>query len=352
MPLNRLKIAIVGYNPTKIGGIESFSRSLKTMLEGCDVNFVYEYNEIGTFAIERTDPVLPYNYLSRLCNKISLGFLTQFLIKIKLKKNNYDLFILNSPKYLDLVPDLSKTILVQHTSVDNWWYSKFKFNQKEKLLSLSKKVYKIISLSEKEKKALIEKFNYSENLLLTINMINELPLLRNKKNEVKRLIMLTRFQNEIKRVDLAISAMKLLPEYKLDIYGSGKDKKYLQGLARSYSNVSINPSTNDKLSVLDHSGIYILTSDIEGYPVSVIEAMSRGLPVILRNTFLSASNIVKGNGVLLEKEWDEIEFSNAVKYCSENYESLSNQSITLSEKHNIFSVKKEWEELVNKVCDK
>ena len=37
------------------------------------------------------------------------------------------------------------------------------------------------------------------------------------------------------------------------------------------------------------------------YPISTIEAMRRGLPIVLRNTFDSAQDIVINNGVLFRK---------------------------------------------------
>ena len=49
-----------------------------------------------------------------------------------------------------------------------------------------------------------------------------------------------------------------------------------------------------------------MTSDFEGYPITLIEAMRRGFPIVLRNTFDSAQDIVINNGVLLEKEWDKL----------------------------------------------
>ena len=47
-----------------------------------------------------------------------------------------------------------------------------------------------------------------------------------------------------------------------------------------------------------------MTSDYEGYPITLIEAARRGLPIILRNTFDSAQDIVIDNGILLGKRME------------------------------------------------
>lgn len=120
--------------------------------------------------------------------------------------------------------------------------------------------------------------------------------------------MLTRFQNEIKRIDLVINAMKNLPDFNLNIYGSGKDEKELRLLAEKYSNVKIHNATTEKLKIFDENHIYILSSDFEGYPVSLIEAASRKLPLIIRNTFPSATEIVNHNGILLKKIGTRVNF--------------------------------------------
>ena len=89
-----------------------------------------------------------------------------------------------------------------------------------------------------------------------------------------------------------------------------------------------------------------MTSDYEGYPITLIEAMRRGLPIILRNTFDSAQDIVIDNGILLEKEWNENKFVEAVKKVYDNYEYYSENSKKLGKRHNFEIIKKEWDKLL------
>ncbi|MEQ4732340.1 glycosyltransferase [Providencia rettgeri] len=346
--MKNIKIGIIGYNPKKIGGIESFSRTLANILD-YKVEYIYEYDENGPFTVEHAFPVLKYNFINRVINKITNQSYSLLKIKKILLAENFDIVILNSPKYLAIVPDLSKTILIQHTTAKNWWESKYKFNRNKNLLNLSFNVHKIISLSSFEKVELIKKFNYPSHLLETINMINPLPISNSNKTNKNKLIMLTRFQNSIKRIDLVINSMHLLPDFELNIYGDGPDKADLLKLAKSKSNVIIHPSTTEKIKVLDASGIYILSSEFEGFPVSLIEAMSRGLPLIVRNSFLSAPCFINKNGVLLPKLWSSDNFKNAVLFCYSNYNEFSNKSVEIAANYSAETIKINWQNLLNEI---
>ena len=179
-------------------------------------------------------------------------------------------------------------------------------------------------------------------------------MLKEKKQKNKKLIMIGRIDNNSKRFDLAIKAMKKLPEYTLDIYGDiyldrKRDYEVLKELIKkeNINNVTFKGATNKVQEVLDESGIYIMTSDYEAYGIVNIEAMRRGLPIVLRNTFDAAQDIVIDNGVLLGKEWDEDKFVEAVKKVYDNYEYYSENSKKLGERHSPEVIKKEWDRLLN-----
>ena len=91
-----------------------------------------------------------------------------------------------------------------------------------------------------------------------------------------------------------------------------------------------------------------MTSDYEGYPITNIEAMRRGLPIVLRNTFDSAPDIVvdNTNGILLDKEWNEDKFVEAVRKVYDNYEYYSENSKKLGKRHSPEVIKKEWDKLL------
>ena len=163
--------------------------------------------------------------------------------------------------------------------------------------------------------------------------------------------MIARIENFHKRFYLAIKAMKKLPDFTLDIYGEearegekAKSEKIME--ENNISNVFFRGSTTKVQEKLDESGIFIMTSDFEGYGITNIEAMRRGLPIVLRNTFEAAEDIVIDNGVLLDKEWNEDKFIEAVRKVYDNYEYYSENSKKLGERHSPEAIKKEWDKLL------
>ena len=164
--------------------------------------------------------------------------------------------------------------------------------------------------------------------------------------------MVARLENKQKRFDLAIRAMKKIPDFTLNIYGSGeKGAEFLKGIIEKedIKNVKVHGSTNQVQQKLDEAGIFIMTSDYEGYGITLIEASRRALPLIVRDTYDAAKDIVIENGILLPKEWDEDKFITAVKQIYENYEYYSENSKKIGERHSFETIKNEWEALFKSI---
>lgn len=73
------------------------------------------------------------------------------------------------------------------------------------------------------------------------------------------------------------------PEWRLDIYGKGPLQGSLEALARELgieSSVRFNPPVGNFREELEKSSIYLMTSRYEGFPMTLIEAASEGVPAI------------------------------------------------------------------------
>lgn len=84
-------------------------------------------------------------------------------------------------------------------------------------------------------------------------------------------------------IDAFASFLKEYPSFKLVFYGDGPDKEKMVHQIQKLgieNNVIFAGITNKPLEVMKKSKMYILTSDFEGIPNSLIEAMSLGLPCI------------------------------------------------------------------------
>lgn len=107
-----------------------------------------------------------------------------------------------------------------------------------------------------------------------------------------------------KRQDILIDAFSLLhkiyPNYKLYIYGTGPDEERIRNMIQSkYLNDSIvlKGKSSHPLQDISQYRFYAFTSDFEGIPNSLIEAMSVGLPCIATDCSPGGAAFLIKNGV-------------------------------------------------------
>lgn len=131
---------------------------------------------------------------------------------------------------------------------------------------------------------------------------NKMPE-RDIKNDFKQfgfIIMMASRLTKEKRIDLAISAMKeVLKEFPasgLVICGSGSEKKNLQRLAISLGvedNVVFAGWQNDLISYFKTAGLYLLTSEYEGYGMTLIEAGASGCPIVTTSVGIAKTDLFR-----------------------------------------------------------
>mgnify|MGYP002548617160 FL=1 len=108
----------------------------------------------------------------------------------------------------------------------------------------------------------------------------------NTDNRLGRVINIGRLhpqKNQKMLIDAFIKLHHVFEEYKLDIYGAGELSEYLtdyisENNATGY--ISLKGTTNDVLGELNKSELFVLSSDFEGMPNTLIEAMCMGVPSI------------------------------------------------------------------------
>ena len=343
-------LAVALFNdPTGQGGVESFNRTLKNFYPK-NLKFIVFNLKKEIESLYEVDDVIKIgalNLVFRIINKILRNGLRNFLLKRKVQKIRPDFLIFSSPYEINVLHKVkAKKIFVQHTSLEEYKRSYLYNKENEKILKEIPDYF--IFLSSYDKENFCKKLNLDERKARVIRHSSGMKLLQAKKEKNKKLIMVARIDNNSKRFDLAINAMKRLPDYTLDIYGNGPDIEYCQKIIKEekINNVFFRGSTNRVQEKLDKSGIFIMTSDYEGYGIVNIEAMRRGLPIVLRNTFEAAQDIVIDNGILLDREWDEDKFVEAVKKIYDNYEYYSENSKKLGERHSSEVIKEEWDSLL------
>lgn len=155
-----------------------------------------------------------------------------------------------------------------------------------------------------------------------------------------------------KNQEMMIRAFKTVadkyPEYQLIIYGKGPSRDYLEQLILKLElegNVKLPGNTTRLHDCIRTAGMFVLSSDYEGMPNALIEAMCLGLPVI--STKVSgATDLIKDheNGILTELN-DQAELEKAMLELIENpvlAEKLAKNAVALNNELDLSKIMNQW----------
>jgi glycosyltransferase involved in cell wall biosynthesis len=153
-------------------------------------------------------------------------------------------------------------------------------------------------------------------------------------------------------------------DYVLTIYGEGVLRKELEELASSilpHGSYSFPGRTNVLLEKMNRASMFVLSSDYEGMPNVIIEAMAMGLPVISTNCPSGgpADLIQNGeNGILIPVgDLDRLCESMCMVAESEEYaQNLSNNAMNIRNQLDISIIAEKWMEylecIISENCNK
>lgn len=151
---------------------------------------------------------------------------------------------------------------------------------------------------------------YSKRLQERGTVIPNAIFLTVKENSEKRLVdrdktvvYVGRFQNIQKRMDVLLRGFKLFlnnhPDYILKMYGSG-ETDYVKSLISDLGiedSVKLMGAVKNPMSKIMNDGMYVLTSDYEGIPNSLLEAMAIGLPCISTDCTPGGARLLIQDGI-------------------------------------------------------
>lgn len=228
---------------------------------------------------------------------------------------------------------------------------------------LEDKIDRIIFISEYGKKYYQETFasNKIANTKLTVNYlgVREQEYKPYQEHEVLRLLSCSSLV-PLKRVDKIIEALSLINDVSIEWthIGDGRTKDILQEKAKSLLDKKENIQYSFK-GYLESNEVFefyknhyidyfILLSDTEGLPVSIMEAMAFGIPVIASNVGGVGEIVNCSNGYLVENTESAEEVAQVIKGfynlpINEIAKMRENAYITWKEQ---FNAKKNAEKLV------
>lgn len=344
-----------GNHPDTLGGIQTFNRQLKKMFSDELITITKKNSKKHIYKTNDVFEIGKRNILYKIIDKLLKGTLTDYFISKKIEEISPDICILSSPQEIKLIKNKKiKIILVQHTEIKNWIKSKNYCASDKKLMNLIKeKVDYFIVLSSKDKDLIHRILDFPNEKIDVINFSSEIEKLEKIKEKNNNLVMIGRLDNKVKRFDLIIKAMKKIPSLNLKIVGNGKDKKILEKILKyeNLNNVFLVGESNNIKKYLDEAKILVIASEYEGYPLVAIEAIKRRVPIIMRNTFNAAEDIIieNKNGILLDKEWNEAEFIDSVYKIIRNYDYYVKNTLCLERKYEFNKIKEDWNKLFKKL---
>ena len=162
-----------------------------------------------------------------------------------------------------------------------------------------------------------------------------------------------------KNQDMLINAFKkfheIHPDYKLVIYGEGSYRKELESRVKNLNLndcISMPGNVKDIFDKLCECEFFVLSSNYEGMPNALIEAMGLGVPVI--STMVSgATDLIENgkNGILIDVSDADALLNSMVKLAEseELRKKLSLEAVKLTDVLNSRNICDTWEKTINDV---
>ena len=191
----------------------------------------------------------------------------------------------------------------------------------------------------------------------TPNIILPAPVKRQSKNDgVVKFVSCARFA-QIKRFDLMIKLFKKVndsnPNTELYICGDGPEKDKIINLINELeliNSVKLLGKTNDVYNVLKECDVYLMTSEQEGFPNALSEALAVGLSAVVFKCHDGISKLVVNdfNGFCIN-DGDENGFVDKCVQLSNDYQlinSFGKNSIEIADKYNPEKVLEVWNKII------
>jgi glycosyltransferase involved in cell wall biosynthesis len=112
-----------------------------------------------------------------------------------------------------------------------------------------------------------------------------------------------------KHPEIILKIAKAMPEYDFKVIGGGDMLEEVLSVSRDINlkNIDIVGEKNNINKELSECSILIMTSEIEGFPIALLEAGAKGLPVIAPNVGGISEYVMPGKNGYMVRQYDRIE---------------------------------------------
>lgn len=232
-------------------------------------------------------------------------FLKAFIDGLKeLRRRKYNLIVAQDVEHAGILWVLSLLTGVPwqmqiHSDILSPFFWRQSFTNKLRVIFarfLTPRASCIRVVSQRIKNSLISKFNIPASKITTLPIfvdfqkIENLPIgtdLHKKYSGYKKIILMASRITKEKNISLAIEALRGAvqkhPQTLLLIVGDGPEGESLKLKVKSLDlehNVRFEPRTNDLISYYKTADLFLLTSNYEGYGMTLVEAATAGCPIV------------------------------------------------------------------------
>lgn len=136
-----------------------------------------------------------------------------------------------------------------------------------------------------------------------------------------------RFSPE-KNMNMVVNCAKKMPELDFVIVGDGQQKEIIKKMTKNIKNLHILDFTKNVSNIYNSIDVFLLPSKMEGVPLTILEAMSCGVPVVASDVGNIGEVVIDDvNGYTIKNFNNPNEFVKLINKAVENKELLSTNAL-------------------------
>mgnify|MGYP001044760269 CR=1 FL=1 len=342
------------------GGTERFGATLSNIL----INLGYDVYTLIT------KDCVNYKYAGKLYNleketQSKNNFNKLFYMYKFFKKHNFDTIIDNRARRVFSKEFLIYRLIYNSSNIISMVHNHNISNYFPDSKNLSNLVYRssntFVGVSRKIKENIIETYGFKNVKYIynpvDLEKIKSKASENNKQPDYKYILYFGRLEEHSKNLSLLINSYKLSKlsskEIKLIIMGKGDDYKNLNNLVEDLKlteDVIFKPYNHNPFPLVSKALFTVLSSRYEGFPMSIIESLALGTPVVSVDCPSGPSEIIEHNvnGLLVEND-NPMLLSNAFNTLLSDgalYKICKNNAISSVQHLDAKVIAKDWQNLL------
>lgn len=179
-----------------------------------------------------------------------------------------------------------------------------------------------------------------------------------RENQIVSVGRLSKQKNQALLIDVFAEIVLVHPEYKLVIWGEGSERKSLEEQIKSMGlkdKVILPGSTDQVFDKIYRASVFVLTSDFEGMPNALMEAMALGIPCISSDCPCGGPRdlIKDGENGMLFSVGNRQELKEKILMIIESDDlqaEISKNAFSIRKTHSLNTVCKKWLDYFKVVC--